>query len=176
MLKKSLLLGVLLVVFLLSGLTIQCAAQDENDEPFTVEEVSCDLVYFQRSLAALRSGSGAAMRGETLYAHYMTLSYNIIYQNWVTGLNIVSLNSSTNTDSLQFVFVSHGEMYAATEIELVPGMTDFTFVVDEILPEGKAFQTPTTLFIYAKKYPFVVSQFVMNGVGFGCQTFNSIER
>ena len=167
MLKRSLLLGLLLAVLILPGLTMTCAAQDVIIESDT-------SVEFQDCMAALQNasdGSIVSTRGATI-AQVMEVPYNIMSGNWITGLNVHSLNDN---EELTFFYVNKGVPYKSFTIVMKKNMTDSTFVINsEVLMGSTPFKSPTTLLIGSIKGGFTLSQFLMNGdEGFGYQTFNS---
>ncbi len=164
MLKRSLLLGLLLAVLILPGLTMTCAAQDVIIESDT-------SVEFQDCMAALQNGSIVSTR-ESSIAQVMEVPYNIVTGNWITGFNVHSLSDN---EELTFFYVNKGEPYRSFKIVMKKSMTDSTLLIDDkILMGSTPFKSPTTLLIGSIKGGFTLSQFLMNGdEGFGYQTFNS---
>ncbi len=144
-----------------------CAAQNVIIEPDAA-------VGFQDCMSALQNASGGSIvstRGETA-GQMMEVPYNIIVDNWVTGINVHSLSDN---EELSFFYVNNGQPYLKVILKIDTSMVDSTFLInDKTYMADVQFKSPTTLVIFSKTGGFTLSQFIMNGdEGFGYQTFNS---
>ncbi len=172
MLKRSLLLGLLLAVLILPGLTVPCAAQDGDGDTYTITELSeSELQDFTLDQ---QHGSIVSTRGATVHS-LMFIPYNIVSGNWITGLNFICLEAN---EELSVVYIHAGSAYHGFTISTTKNFSDITKIVnDRAFMNGIAFKSPTTLLISTVKGPFMVSQFIMNGsMGYGFQTFYSSQQ
>ena len=146
MLKRIALLGMMLAVFLLAGTTLPSAVQAEEEEP-------------------------TGLRENGTYSHTVRIPYNIKTGNWVTGIH---LNTGFTTETLKIYFWGPSGYYANSQITITTGGGGWTGLVEDLLPPSvDTFQSPTRLSIYSINGKFTVTQSIMNGVGFGYQTFYS---
>ncbi len=164
--KKSLLLGLLLAVLILPGLTAPCAAQDGNSEADIYAE------FQDRMSAQQNTRDSSIVSTSATIAQMMEVPYNIMDKHWITGLNF---HCWEENERLTFLYVNKGETYHKITVGFNGSLHDVTKVVnDEFLMQGESFKSPTTLLIASEKGAFTVSQFLMNdNGGFGFQTFFS---
>ncbi len=148
MLKKTVLLGILLTVFLITGLTLPCAAQDADGD----------------------SNGLRKKLDTTLYEHAVRIPYNIKTKNWLTGLHIYT--GYGDGEDFTIYFWGKTGNYATKTLHVSQG-EGWTGLIENLLPAGKTFQSPTMINIYSKTGKFMVTQFLMNGSGFGYQSFYS---
>ncbi len=174
MLKRSLLLGLLLLllltVLILPGLTMTCAAQEGNSEADIIAEFQDCMAALQNASEEAEEGAIVSTRGETEYHSYLTIPYNIVAPHWITGLNF----NCVKGEELLVGYLHNGETYRAIRVDFT-GKTDITRVVnDEFFLGEEPFRSPTQLVIFSTKGGFTVTQFLMYDIGgFGFQTFFS---
>ena len=147
MLKKTVLGGIILAAFLFAGLTL-CAAQDEDGDSNGLRKVF----------------------DPTLYEHAIRIPYNIKTGNWSTGLHIYT--GYGDGEDFTIYFWSASGNYASNTLH-VPQGEGWTGMIEELLPAGKRFESPTMINIYSDTGKFMVTQFIMTGSGFGFQSFYS---
>ena len=145
MLKKTVLGGIILAVFLFAGLTLPCAAQDEDV-------------------------NSNGLREATNFQHAIRIPYNIKTGNWSTGLHIYTGYAAGEDFTIYFWSASGN--YASNTLH-VPQGEGWTGMIENLLPPRVTFQSPTMINIYSTTGKFMVTQFIMNGSGFGFQSFYS---
>ena len=174
MLKRSLLLGLLLTVLILPGLTMTCAAQEGNSESDIIAEFQDCMAALQNANESAGGGTIVSTRGDAApdYYHYLVIPYNIVTDHWDTGLNL----NCVEGEELIMGYIHNGETYRAVSVSFT-GKTDITKLVnDKYFMGDKPFRSPTKLVIFSHKAGFTVSQFLMNDSGgFGFQTFFSAK-
>ncbi len=170
MLKRSLLLWLLVVAFILSGLTAPCIAQETDSET----QILAELQACMNDLQGKQDGSIVSTRGATEYVEFMKVPYNIMSGDWVTGINIECINDD---ELLIGYYHDSDKAYSAVKIPFRAGENLTKVVNDKILLPTKSFQSPTTIWFFSKNGSFAVSQFLMNSSGgFGFQTFFSKSK
>jgi len=119
---------------------------------------------------------GSALRGSVRLVSQCVVPYNVDGYGFKTGIHIVT--SSATTKHLNVSFFCGGTYYASNSITVYP--KGWTGLINDLLPRGVSFRTPTLLYVNYYKDPnsewsgkFWVTQFLFTEYGFSHQILAS---
>ena len=159
MLKKRVLLGVLLAVFLFTGFTLPTTGQAEQNEELVFIPGPIPDPFIPGPILP-----PIDLLPSLIYDYHMLMvPYNILVSGWWTGINLYSFTG----DNLKIEFWNNGAKYATKYLHLAAAV-DETGMIESFLPSGVLFQSPTTLRIYSQNNVFFLTQFIgSDDGGFG---------